>query len=78
MMMLIGRKHKYHNEKHRSNIRRKKEVGRKANEEKTKHMFMSRHETAGHDDCIKVANKNLKKCGKFMFRNNGNKSELHS
>jgi hypothetical protein len=35
------------------------EVGLEANAEKTKYMFMSRHQTAGQNHYIKVANKSF-------------------
>jgi hypothetical protein len=42
-------------------------------------MFMSRHQTAGQSNYIRVANKSFEKSGKVqVFRININGSELHS
>jgi hypothetical protein len=38
-----------------------KEIGLEVNSEKTKYMFMSRHQTAGQSNYIRVANKSFKK-----------------
>jgi hypothetical protein len=35
--------------------------------EKTKYMFMSRHQTAGKSNYIKVANKSFRKVAKFKY-----------
>jgi hypothetical protein len=37
-----------------------KDVGVEVNPEKTKYIFMSRHQTAGQNICITVADKSLK------------------
>jgi hypothetical protein len=42
-----------------------KEIGMKVNSEKTKYMFMSRHQTAGQSNYIRVANKSFQKVAKF-------------
>jgi hypothetical protein len=45
----------------------------------TKYMFMSRHQTAGQSNYIRVANKSSEKSGKVqVFRININGPELHS
>jgi hypothetical protein len=36
-----------------------KEIGVEVNSEKTKYMFMSRHQSAGQSNCIRVANKSF-------------------
>jgi hypothetical protein len=47
--------------------------------EKTKYMFMSRHQTAGQSNYIKVANKSFEKSGKVqVFGSNINGPKLHS
>jgi hypothetical protein len=47
--------------------------------EKTKYMFMSRHQTAGQSNYIRVANKSFEKGGKVqVFGSNINGPELHS
>jgi hypothetical protein len=38
-----------------------KEIGLEVNSEKTKYMFMSRHQTAGQSNYIRVANKSFEK-----------------
>jgi hypothetical protein len=43
-----------------------KEIGLEVNSEKTKYMFMSRHQTAGQSNYIKVANKSSEKSGKVQ------------
>jgi hypothetical protein len=40
-----------------------KEIGLEVNSEKTKHMIMSRHQTAGQSNYIRVANKSFEKVG---------------
>jgi hypothetical protein len=42
-----------------------KEIGLEVNSEKTKYMFLSRHQTAGQSNYIKVANKSFEKVAKF-------------
>jgi hypothetical protein len=44
-----------------------KETGLEVNSEKTKYMFMSRHQTAGQSNDIRVANKSFEKVAKFMY-----------
>jgi hypothetical protein len=44
-----------------------KEIGLEVNSEKTKYMFMSRHQTAGQSNYIRVANKSFKKVAKFKY-----------
>jgi hypothetical protein len=44
-----------------------KEIGLEVNSEKTKYMFMSRHQTAGHSNYIRVANKSFEKVAKFKY-----------
>jgi hypothetical protein len=44
-----------------------KEVGLEANTEKTKYMFMSRHQTAGQNYYLKVANKSFEHLTKFKY-----------
>jgi len=54
------------------------ETGPEINTEKTKYTFMSHHQTAGQNHCF-IINTSLKKCGKFQtFKNENNKSELHT
>jgi hypothetical protein len=43
-----------------------KEIGLEVNSEKTKYMFMSRHQTAGQSNYIRVANKSFERVAKFM------------
>jgi hypothetical protein len=42
-----------------------KEVGLEVNAEKTKYMFMSRHQTAGQNHSIKVGNKSFENVAKL-------------
>jgi hypothetical protein len=42
-----------------------REIGLEVNSEKTKYMFMSRHQTAGQSNYIRVANKSFEKVAKF-------------
>jgi hypothetical protein len=42
-----------------------KEIGLEVNSEKTKYMFMSRHQTAGQSNYIRVTNKSFEKVAKF-------------
>jgi hypothetical protein len=42
-------------------------VGLEVNSEKTKYMFMSRHQTAGQSNYIRVANKSFEKVAKFKY-----------
>jgi hypothetical protein len=44
-----------------------KEIGLEVNSEKTKYMFMIRHQTAGQSNYIKVANESFKKVAKFKY-----------
>jgi hypothetical protein len=44
-----------------------KEIGLEVNSEKTKCMFMSRHQTAGQCNYISVANKSFEKVAKFSI-----------
>jgi hypothetical protein len=44
-----------------------KEIGLEINSEKTKYMFMPRHQTAGQSNYIRVANKSLEKVAKFKY-----------
>jgi hypothetical protein len=56
-----------------------KEIGLEVNSEKTKYMIMSRHQTAGQSNYIRVANKSFEKSGKVqVFRININGPESHS
>jgi hypothetical protein len=56
-----------------------KEIGLEVNSEKTRYMFMSRHQTAGKSNYISVADKSFEKVAKFqVFRININGPELHS
>jgi hypothetical protein len=44
-----------------------KEIGLEVNSEKTKYMFMSRHQTAAQSNYIRVANKSFEKVSKFKY-----------
>jgi hypothetical protein len=44
-----------------------KEIGLEVNSEKTKYMFMSRHQTAGQSIYIRAANKSFEKLAKFKY-----------
>jgi hypothetical protein len=44
-----------------------KEIGLEVNSEKTKYMFMSRHQTPGQSNYIRVANKSFEKVAKFKY-----------
>jgi hypothetical protein len=44
-----------------------KEISLEVNSEKTKYMFMSRHQTAGQSNYIRVANKSFEKVTKFKY-----------
>jgi hypothetical protein len=44
-----------------------KEIGLQVNSEKTKYMFMSRHQTAGRSNYIRVANKSFEKVAVFKY-----------
>jgi hypothetical protein len=44
-----------------------KEIGLEVNSEKTKCMFMSRHQTTGQSYYIRVANKSFEKVAKFKY-----------
>jgi preprotein translocase subunit SecD len=45
----------------------RKEIGLEVNSEKTKYTFMSRHQTAGQSNYIRVANKSFEKVAKFKY-----------
>jgi retron-type reverse transcriptase len=51
-----------------------KEIGLEVNSEKTKYMFMSRHQSAGQSNYIRVANKSFVQ----VFGSNINGPQLHS
>jgi hypothetical protein len=44
-----------------------KEIGLEVNSEKTKYMFMPRHQTAGKSNYIRVPNKSFEKVAKFKY-----------
>jgi hypothetical protein len=44
-----------------------KKIGLEVNSEKTKYMFMSRHQTAGQSNYVRVANKSFEKVTKFKY-----------
>jgi hypothetical protein len=44
-----------------------KEIGLEVNSEKTKYMFMSRNQTAGQSNHIRIANKSFEKVAKFKY-----------
>jgi hypothetical protein len=44
-----------------------KEIGLEVNSEKTKYVSMSRHQTAGQSNYIRVANKSFEKMAKFKY-----------
>jgi hypothetical protein len=44
-----------------------KEIGLKVNSEKTKYMFMSRHQTAGQSNYKRIANKSFEKVSTFKY-----------
>jgi hypothetical protein len=44
-----------------------KEIGLEVNSEKTKYMFMSRHQTTWQSNYIRVANKSFEKVAKFKY-----------
>jgi hypothetical protein len=44
-----------------------KEIGLEVNSENTKYMFMSRHQSAGLSNYIRVANKSFEKVAKFQY-----------
>jgi hypothetical protein len=44
-----------------------KEICREVNSEKTKYMSMSRHQTAGQSNYIRVANKSFEKVAEFKY-----------
>jgi hypothetical protein len=44
-----------------------KEIGLEVNSEKTKYIFMSRHQTAGQSSYIRAANKSFEKVSKFKY-----------
>jgi hypothetical protein len=44
-----------------------KEIGLEVNSEKTKYMFMSRHQTAGQSNHRRVANKSFEKVAKLKY-----------
>jgi hypothetical protein len=43
------------------------EISLEVNSEKTKYMFMSRHQTAGQSNYIRVANKSFERVAKFKY-----------
>jgi hypothetical protein len=45
----------------------RKEIDLEVNSEKTKYMFMSRHQTAGQSNYIRVANKYFEKVAKLKY-----------
>jgi hypothetical protein len=56
-----------------------KEIGLEVNSEKTKYIFMSRHQNVGQSNYIREANKSFEKSGKVrVFGSNINEPELHS
>jgi hypothetical protein len=44
-----------------------KEIGLEVNSEKTKYMFMSRHQAAGQSNYIRVNNKSFEEVAKFKY-----------
>jgi hypothetical protein len=44
-----------------------KEVGLEVNAEKTKHMLMARHQNAGQNHNIKIANRSFKNVAQFRY-----------
>jgi hypothetical protein len=44
-----------------------KEIGLEVNSKKTNYTFMSRHQTAGQNNYIRVANKSFEKVAKFKY-----------
>jgi hypothetical protein len=44
-----------------------KEIGLEVNSEKTKYMLMSRHQTAGQSNYMRVANKSFERVAKFKY-----------
>jgi hypothetical protein len=44
-----------------------KEIGLKVNSQETKYMFMSYHQTAGHSNYIRAANKSFEKVAKIKY-----------
>lgn len=55
----------------------RREVNLKVNTETMKYMLISCHVTVGQTHCIKASNKTLKCDNIHIFRNYGNKYELH-
>jgi hypothetical protein len=55
-----------------------KEIGLKANAEKTKYMVMSQDQNAGQNGNIQIGNKSFETVEQFKFGNNPNKSKFHS
>jgi Mor family transcriptional regulator len=54
-------------------------IGLEVNCKKTEYMFMSRHQTAGQSNYIRVGNKSFEKVAKFqVFGSKINGSELYS
>jgi hypothetical protein len=44
-----------------------KEIGLEVNSEKTKYMFMSRHQTAGQSNYTRISNKSFEKVAEFKY-----------
>jgi hypothetical protein len=44
-----------------------KEIGLEVNSEKTKYMFISRHQTAGQSNYVRVANKSFERVARFKY-----------
>jgi hypothetical protein len=56
-----------------------KEVGLQANAEKTKYMVVSRHQNAGQNHSLLIANKSFDNMAKVqVLGNNSKKSKFHS
>jgi hypothetical protein len=56
-----------HKEKHRTVINSSKGIGRQANTEKTKYMFLSRHQNAGQNQDIKIGNRCSGNVAQFRY-----------
>jgi hypothetical protein len=55
-----------------------KEVSLEVNAEKTKYKLMFRHQNAGQNHNIKIANRSLKMWHRSTIGNNSNKSKIYS